>query len=149
MKSQVRLSHSVQSLNFIFFLLAVAGLFISGYVLQSFMREAPAMCVGAGCDLVRASPHSRLLGVPVPGFGFLGYFALAVLGFLRLKKGNNSFAKLILAITAAGAMFVTWFTYVQLAIIYGVCVWCLLSGLSMYLLFFLSLMLVTGKEVGS
>lgn len=145
MKQNLRISYRLDYLNLVFLLLAISGMLISGYVFQSFAREAPAMCVGSGCDLVRNSPESRIFGIPVPAFGFVGYFIFVVLAAVRIKNRNNSFAKTMTLIALGGSAFVTWFTYIQLAVIHGTCVWCLLSGLNMYLILFLSLLFTFGQ----
>src|SRR3989344_8963620 len=76
-------SNSLLKLNRIIFVLAIIGLIIAVYVLQGFLRQAPIVCINTGCEQVRKSPYSWLLGVPVPGYGLVGYSILAILAFLR------------------------------------------------------------------
>lgn len=65
----------------------------------------------------------------------------------RVVRRDNSFKKIIFGIALAGAGFVSWFTYVQLAVIRGVCIWCLLSGLCMYLLLLISTVTLTSRAL--
>lgn len=134
-------------LNLALLSLSVLGLFISAYVTESFWQEVPAICVGGGCDLIRTHPASRIFGVPVPVFGFVGYFFLAIMSLFRVVRRDNSFKKIIFGIALAGAGFESWFTYVQLAVIGGVCIWCLLSGLCMYLLLLISTVTLSSRAL--
>lgn len=119
--------------NRLLFILSLLGTAIAIYVLQGFIRQAPIVCVNTGCEIVRKSPYSYLFGVPVPGFGLVGYTVIAVLAFLRtlspaLKK---QLLPWIVGIASGGVAFVTWFTYMELFVIRGVCTWCAVSAVNM------------------
>ena len=122
------------------FILSLAGIAIAIYVLQSFMRQTPIICVNSGCELVRKNPASYLWGVPVPAFGLVGYGILAILAFLRTTSAHF-FKKLLpwmVGISAGGVLFVAWFTYTELFIIKAVCTWCAVSAVNMVILFLLA-----------
>ena len=67
-------------------LLALAGLFISGYLwLYKLGKIGTIACGTGGCETVQLSPQSRFLGVEVALIGVLGYAALLVLALLGSK----------------------------------------------------------------
>jgi len=126
-------------LNRIMFVLAIVGIVIAAYVTQSWVRKVGIICVTGGCDLVRKNPASYLWGIPVPSVGLLGYTVIAILAFLRTSSANKNLLKGILGMTIFGVCFTLWFTYTELFIIRGICMWCAISTVNMFILFFLAL----------
>lgn len=125
--------------NRIIFVLAVIGILIAVYVTQSFLRKVGIICVSSGCELVRKNPASYLWGVPVPAVGLAGYSIIAILAFLRTTNPAKGLLKGILGMTAFGVAFTTWFTYTELFVIRGVCTWCAISTVNMFVLFILAI----------
>lgn len=128
--------------NRIIFVLALIGIVIAAYVTQGFLRQAPIVCVNTGCELVRKSPASYLFGfLPVPSVGLLGYTLIAIFAFLRTTSEANMKKWLygILGMAAFGVCFVTWFTYTEIFVIKGICTWCAISAINMYVIFGLAL----------
>ncbi len=119
--------------NRLIFILSLVGIAIAIYVLQSFLRDAPIVCLNSGCEIVRKSPASKLFGVPVPGYGLIGYTILAILAFLRTlsPKLNKQLLPWIVGIGTGGVAFVAWFTYMELFVIKGICTWCAVSAVNM------------------
>lgn len=128
----------VVALNRIIFVLAIIGILIAVYVTQSFLRKVGIVCATGGCEAVRKSPASYLWGVPVPAVGLVGYSVIAILAFLRTSSPNKNLLKGILGMTAFGVAFTTWFTYTEIFIIKGICTWCAISTINMYVLFSLA-----------
>lgn len=112
---------------------------MAAYVLQSFLRGSPIVCVNSGCELVRKSSVSYPFGIPVPAFGLVGYAGLVILSFLRTTRNNPVFLKVMLGITIFGISFVTWFTLTELFVIKAICTWCALSTVNMFVVFLLVL----------
>jgi len=129
----------ITQLNRIIFVLAIVGIIIAAYVTQSFLRKVGIVCVTGGCEAVRKSPASYLWGIPVPSVGLLGYSIIAILAFLRSSSKNINLIKGILGMTIFGVCFTTWFTYTELFVIRGVCMWCAISTVNMFVLFCLAL----------
>ena len=129
--------HSKQlvQLNRIIFILSILGLCIATYVTQSFLRKTGIVCVSSGCELVRKNPASYFWGIPVPSVGLLGYFTIALLAFIRSLSDNTNIIKGILGMTIFGICFTSWFTYTELFVIHGICMWCAISTVTMFLLF--------------
>jgi uncharacterized membrane protein len=137
-------------LNRIIFILSLLGVLMAIYVLQSFLRDAPIVCLNSGCELVRKAPESYLWGVPVPAVGLVGYSFLAILAFLRTMnyghKTKELFLKMMLGIATFGVVFVSWFTYTELFVIRAVCTWCAVSAVNMIVIFALTLKSYTLKK---
>ena len=124
--------------NRIIFLFALVGTAVAAYVFQSFVRESPIVCLNSGCEIVRKSPYSSILGFPVPGFGLIGYTLIAVLAFIRTINKNEALLKLILGIAVFGVLFVAWFTFTEIFVINAICTWCAVSAVIMTLIFILA-----------
>lgn len=122
--------------NRILFILSLLGIAIAVYVLQSFLRDAPIVCLNSGCEIVRKSPYSWLFGIPVPAYGLVGYTILAILAFFRTTstKFNKQLLPWIVGIATGGVAFVGWFTYMELFVIRGVCTWCAVSAVNMIII---------------
>lgn len=148
MKKTPSRKKAIVLLNRIIFVLAIVGLLIAIYVTQSFLRQVGVVCVTSGCELVRKNPASYLWGVPVPAVGLVGYAVIAVLAFARSSSANINLLKGVLGMTIFGVGFTLWFTYTELFVIRGVCMWCAISTVNMFVLFglaFASYLLETKK----
>lgn len=124
--------------NRIIFILSILGVVIAVYVLQSFIKNSPIICLNTGCEIVRKSPSSFIFGIPVPTFGLVGYSLLVILTFLRTTISDKRLLYAILGIAAFGVTFVTWFTYTEIFVIKAVCTWCAVSAINMTIIFFLA-----------
>ena len=134
--------------NRIIFILSLIGILIALYVTQSFLRKSPIVCVNTGCELVRKSQASYILGIPVPTFGLVGYSLLTLLAFLRTTSVDRyrKFLPWMMGIALGGVGFVTWFTYTEAFIIHGFCTWCVLSSINMLTICILSVKSYITKE---
>ncbi len=128
-----------RKLNRIIFVQSIFGLLIAIYVFQSFVRQSPIVCVNGGCELVRKSPYSYILGFPVPGVGLFGYAFMMVLSFLRTTSNNRKLLYGIMGMATFGVLFVTWFTYTEIFLIKGICTWCAVSAVNMYVILMLAI----------
>jgi uncharacterized membrane protein len=139
-----------KTLNRIMFVLSIAGLLMGAYVLQSFLRQTGIICLnGSGCEEVRKSSLSYPFGIPVPAIGVVGYTVLIVLTFLRTinEKLEKKLVSGILGMTIFGVCFVTWFTYTEIFLIKGICTWCAISAINMYVLLTLTIISIRlGKQ---
>lgn len=136
-------------INRTIFVLSLLGIVMAVYVLQSFLRQAPIVCISNGCEIVRKHPASYPFGIPVPAFGLVGYSILALSAFLRTlqkgKKWQSVLTKIMIGIGIFGVSFVTWFTYTEITVIKGICTWCAISAVNMVIV--LSLLLVEFKQM--
>jgi len=123
-------------LNSAVFILSLAGFIMAIYVLQSFLKQSSIFCLsGGGCDAVRKSTASYPFGIPVPLFGAIGYLLLTILALFRSSSKNINILKSMFAISLFGICFVSWFTYTELFVIHGICMWCGISTIVMYIVF--------------
>jgi uncharacterized membrane protein len=119
--------------------LALAGIFISLYLtLYKLGVIGELSCSVGSCETVNTSKWSRLLGLPVAAWGLLFYldvFLIALIGtFERFE--NEPIISLVLVVEAAiGVLFSAWLTYLELAVIHAICVWCVASAVVVTLIF--------------
>jgi len=122
---------------------ALLGLFDSLYLLWSYTSPSrPMVCVGTGCDAVRASAYSHVMGMPMPIFGVLGYTVLAILMISEalLPADSARVARyLVAALSGFGFLVSLYLEYLQAFVIHAYCAWCVTSGVAMTVLAVLSL----------
>ena len=123
--------------------LSLVGLFDSIYLLWEYTSPAhPMVCMGGGCDAVRASAYSHLGGLPVPIFGVFMYAFLALMLFLYplLSPTFVRFTQYIVVVIAgAGFLFSVYLTGIEAFVLHSWCVWCVVSFLMVTGIFLLSL----------
>ncbi len=124
--------------------LSLLGLFDSLYLLYTYTSPSrPMVCIGTGCDAVRASAYSTLGGVSVPVFGVLGYALLAIVIIAESLFSSASLARwarrAFLVMTGFGFFFSLYLEYLQAFVIHAYCPWCVTSGVVMTALFALAI----------
>ncbi len=113
--------------------LALAGIFISLYLtLYKLGVIGELSCTIGSCETVNTSKWSRFLGLPVAAWGLLFYidvFLIAFVGTLERFEDEPIISLVIVAEAAVGVLFSAWLTYLELAVIHAICVWCVTSAL--------------------
>jgi protein-disulfide isomerase/rhodanese-related sulfurtransferase/uncharacterized membrane protein len=131
------------------FALSLLGLFDSYYLLWVYASPAhPMVCLGGGCDQVRASRFARIAGVPTPLYGVLMYGVLALLIFAEPLVAPASGALLrraVSVIAALGVIASAALTAIEAFIIHAWCVWCVVQAIAVTLIFILSLTLLGSR----
>ena len=112
--------------------LALAGIFISVYLtLYKLGVIGELSCSIGSCETVNTSRWSIFLGLPVAAWGLLFYldvFGVALLGTMP-RWENEPVISIILVMEAAiGVLFSAWLTYLELAVIHAICIWCVTSA---------------------
>jgi len=115
--------------------LSLLGLFDSLYLLWTYTSPSrPMVCIGTGCDAVRASAYSSLWGVSMPVFGVAGYALLAIV-MIAESLASARLARLaryaVAGMTGVGLLFSLYLEYLQSFVIHAFCTWCVTSGLVM------------------
>jgi uncharacterized membrane protein len=83
------------------FALALLGLFDSLYLLWVYASPGHAMvCLGGGCDEVRASRFAHFAGLPTPLYGVAMYGLLALLIFAEPLVTSPSWIRRAIALIA-------------------------------------------------
>src|SRR5438445_12516554 len=83
------------------------------------------------CETVNTSKWSRFLGLPVAAWGLLFYldvFAIALIGTLPRFENERVISIVLVAETVVGVLFSAWLTYLELAVIHAICIWCVTSA---------------------
>jgi uncharacterized membrane protein len=111
-------------------LLATAGLGVSLYLLVTRLTDNTIVCGGLGqCDYVNRSDYATVLGLPVAAFGAALYAVLLVAAVAWLARPRSELLPVATwGVALAGASYSAYLTYVEVAVIDAVCVWCLVSA---------------------
>lgn len=123
-------------------ILVVIGLIVSVYMTIYKATSNDAMCLGSGdCASVNASRYSEVYGIPVASVGIAGYFAiLLVLWYERRDKFfETNGPMLIFGMSLTGFLFTVYLIYIELAVLSALCPFCLVSQVTMTLVFFISI----------
>lgn len=112
--------------------LALAGIFISLYLtLYKLGVIGELSCTLGSCETVNTSRWSVFLGLPVAAWGLLFYldvFGVALLGTHPRWENEPVISITLVAEAAIGVLFSAWLTYLELAVIHAICIWCVTSA---------------------
>lgn len=126
-----------QTLRIISFILAVVGVIDSAYLSWVKIIHAEVYCGGSGnCQTVANSPYSEVAGIPIAIFGLAAYLLIIGLLFLegRGKFWQQNSPLIIFGVTLAGTIYSIYLTYIEVAVIYAICPYCVVSAIVMALL---------------
>ena len=111
---------------------ALAGIFISLYLtLYKLGIIGELSCSIGSCETVNTSKWSRFLGLPVAAWGLLFYldvFAVASISTFPRFESERALSVVLVAESAVGVLFSAWLTYLELAVIHAICIWCVTSA---------------------
>ena len=123
--------------------LALAGIFVALYLLlYKIGKIGNLSCSIGSCETVNTSKWSRFLGLPVAAWGVLFYldvFAVALIGTLPRFENERVISVVLVAEAAVGVLFSAWLTYLELAVIHAICIWCVTSAVIVTLMLVVSL----------
>jgi uncharacterized membrane protein len=122
--------------------LTLIGVLVSIYMTIYKVTSNDALCLGSGdCSTVNASRYSEVYGIPVASVGIAGY--LSILLVLWYERFDKFFLKngplLVFGMSLTGFLFTLYLIYIESAILRAICPFCLLSQISMTVIFFLSI----------
>jgi uncharacterized membrane protein len=122
--------------------LALAGIFIGTYLtLYKLGMIGELSCSVGSCETVNTSKWATFLGLPVAGWGVFFYvsvFAFAMAGTTPRFEQSRLISLLLVAWSAVGLIFSGWLTYLEVAVIRAICIWCVVSAVLVVLIFALS-----------
>lgn len=125
-------------------LLALVGLLIATYLtLHNLGIIGTLTCTVGSCETVQTSRWSRFLGLPVALWGtgfYVGVLALSLLGDSERYAEARWVPALMLGMTGFGVLFSAWLTWLELAVIHAICMYCVASAVITVLLFVLALL---------
>ena len=114
-------------------LLALVGLFVAIYLtLFKLGVIGQLVCAVGSCETVQTSKWATFLGLPVAAWG-IGYYvvvlAVAFAGTTERGEDSPTIPLLLVLLTAWGALFSVWLTWLELFVIHAICQWCVISAL--------------------
>ncbi len=122
---------------------SLLGLFDALYLLWVYTSPSrPIVCLGTGCDAVRASSYARPFGVPMPVFGVAAYLVLGLLVVaenLSSQRLGRTFQYAVICISGGGFLFSLYLTSLEAFVIHAWCAWCVTSAIVVTCIFVLSL----------
>jgi uncharacterized membrane protein len=126
--------------------LCLAGLGVSAYLMWGYSVPGATLSCGgsSGCEAVKNSEFSNILGIPMPLIGLLSYGALLGLligqSHISIVEGGWSayVALAIFGVSLTGVLYSAYLTYLEIFVIYAICRWCVASAVIMVAIFLLS-----------
>ena len=123
--------------RFLVSVLALIGLADSIYLTDIAFTGSTLVCDIAGldgCNVVAQSVYSKVLGVPLAAYGVL-FYGVFILTFLYSTiRQTQRMQKIVFQIAVAGALFSSYFIYLQVFVIKALCIYCIGSAIVAYLL---------------
>ena len=114
---------------------ALAGLAIAAYLTIAHYDGGTTVCaIAHGCETVQNSAYAKLAGIPVALLGLLGYVGILV----TLARDDEPARTATAFLALLGFGFSAWLTYVEVAKLEAICIWCVGSAICMTLLAALS-----------
>jgi protein-disulfide isomerase/rhodanese-related sulfurtransferase len=117
------------------------GLFDSAYLWWVYTSPThPLVCLGTGCDEVRASRFAFWGGIPTPAFGVAMYGALVALLLVEpflAQHSSGLLRKLAFGISAVGVVISLYLTSLEAFAIHAWCAWCVAQQIAIAIVFVL------------
>ncbi len=130
--------------KFVQLALGLVGLFVSLYLWWAYTTPSrPMVCMGTGCDIVRASAYAKLWGHPLPVYGAAMFGALVALMFAEATFAGRGarWARLPQAVVSgAGFLFSLYLSGIEEFVLHAWCAWCVVSAISVTLFFALAVL---------
>ena len=122
-------------------LLAVLGMLVSIYLLNLHYSDGNGSEVcdinpAFSCTDVKNSEYSTFLGIPMAGYGLIGYLLIGIVALFRYKKHtwlvNDKLSKLfkpqnLFYLSFLGLIISLYLTYLEFFVILALCIFCLIS----------------------
>jgi uncharacterized membrane protein len=123
--------------------LALAGIFISIYLtLYKLGVIGELSCTIGSCETVNTSRWATFLGLPVAAWGlffYLDVFVVALAGTMPRLENEPLVSIVLVGEAAIGVLFSAWLTYLELAVIHAICIWCVTSAMIVLFIFLVSI----------
>ena len=128
--------------------LALIGLFVATYLWLFKIGVIGQMsCAVGSCEVVNTSKWAILFGQPVAFWGvgfYVATLALALLGTSERFEFDRRVAVALVALSGFGVLFSGWLTYLELAVIHAICMYCVISAGLVVVIFWLSVLDLRG-----
>jgi uncharacterized membrane protein len=105
--------------------LSLLALVAAGYLTWVKLSGTTPVCaVLSGCETVESSRYSEFQGIPVAAFGMAGAAALLAGSLLWWLRADRRGLLLAYVVGLVSLPVIAWLTYLELAVIRAVCIWC-------------------------
>ena len=105
-------------------------------------------CTIGSCETVNLSKYATLAGVPVAVWGvgfYVSLFLVALAGTMDRFVNAEWVSHVLLAMTAWGVLFSGWLTYLELAVINAICMFCVGSAILVTVIFLIAVVEWRGR----
>ena len=130
----------MQNVNRLVFVFSILGLVISAFLAYEYLQPTPIICpmTGNGCDIVRKSEYSSILGISIPYIGVLFYTTFAFISIWLSQNFNKLVNNLRFLAALFSVIFGIYLTYLEAFVINAYCFWCLSSFIVSIIIFVLT-----------
>ena len=121
--------------------LGLLGLLDSIYLTYIKVTNTSAACAGIGdCDAVNSSPYSEIYGIPIAIFGAGAYLLMLFLLTMESRGGmwRTRGPLVVFLLTLAGVMYSAYLTYIEIAVLHAICLYCVISAVILVLMLVLA-----------
>ena len=129
---------------FLLILFIVSGIIDAGYLTFEHYQQVIPPCtvnrlfpIASDCGIVLRSSYSVMFGVPLAVFGVFQYSFLLIALILLFFYRKKILSYLIILQSMIGTIFSLYFMYIQLVILKNICLYCTLSAIISFAIFFL------------
>lgn len=125
-------------------LFIISGIIDAGYLTYEHYQQVIPPCtvnrllpIASDCGKVLRSSYSVMFGIPLAVFGMIQYSLLLIALISLILYRKKIFIYWLIFQSMIGAVFSLYFVYIQLAILNSVCIYCMLSALISFTIFFI------------
>jgi uncharacterized membrane protein len=123
---------------------ALVGLFVATYLWLFKIGVIGQMtCAVGSCEVVNTSKWATLFGQPVAFWGvgfYVATLALALAGTAERLEHDRRVSVALVALSGWGVLFSGWLTYLELAVIHAICMYCVISACLVVVIFGLAVL---------
>jgi uncharacterized membrane protein len=117
------------------------GLLDALYLSWSKLANQQVICgTYKGCETVNSSPYAEIGGIPIALLGAGAYIVILALLYMEGRgefwQENGPLA--IFVVSLAGTLYSAYLTYLEIAVIHAVCLYCVTSAIAMTVVFALT-----------
>lgn len=130
--------------------IALVGMLDSAYLAWIKITHTEAFCIGGigDCYTVNTSRYSEIWGIPVALIGFLAYLAIAGIIFMepRHKFFKDNGVLMVFGLSLIGVLYSAYLSYLEAAVIHAWCPYCVLSAITITVIFILSIIRLVNNQ---
>ena len=126
-----------------FTVFSLIGFFDATFLtIEHYRGVVPPCSVLKGCEQVTTSQYATVGPVPLALFGAIYYGVLFFLTIAYFDTRKEMIVRIAAGLTTIGFLASLYFVYLQLFVIQAICLYCMISAVSSFLLFFTSIFIL-------